>query len=81
MGLFGIGDGGHVWFPTYELVKELLEKTRFEKIDFLCYHTAKGELIKKKFNYANGYVNRVSDTEDGREIYSIIVDCQKGKMN
>lgn len=77
MGEFGVEKGGHVWFPTYDLVKKLLEETTFEKVDFLCYHTANGELVKKNFDYLNGYVNRVSDTEDGREIYSMIVDCQK----
>lgn len=77
IGEFGIEDGGHVWFPTYHLVRQLLEKSWFKEFDFICYHTVKGELVKKKFDYLNGYVNRVSDEEDGREVYSIIVDCRK----
>ncbi len=77
LGLFGVGNGGHVWFPTYPLVRDLLEKSNFKEVDFICYHTVKGELVKKKFDYTNGYVNRVSDMEDDREIYSIIVDCRK----
>lgn len=77
LGLFGIRNGGHVWFPTYEFVKELLEKSCFKKFDFLCYHTAKGELVKKNFDYLNGYVNRISDKEDNQEIYSMIIDCKK----
>lgn len=77
LGLFGIGNGGHLWFPTYHLVRGLLEKSSFKEVDFICYYTVKGELVKNKFDYLNGYVNRVSDIEDDREIYSIIVDCKK----
>lgn len=77
LSLFGVGSGGHVWFPTYHLVKELLEKSSFNEVDFICYHTVKGELVKKKFDYLNGYVNRVSDIQDNQEIYSMIVDCKK----
>ncbi|KAI4450873.1 hypothetical protein C823_005410 [Eubacterium plexicaudatum ASF492] len=50
-GTFGAGcieNGGHVWFPTYALVRKLLEKTLFEKIDFLCYHTEDGNLVKRR---------------------------------
>lgn len=54
-----------------------MEKSSFKEVDFICYYTVKGELVKNKFDYLNGYVNRVSDIEDDREIYSIIVDCKK----
>ena len=73
---FGVNDGGHLWLPTYEQVNELLQQTHFKKFNFICYHTEKGELVKKKFDYVNGYVNRVS-VDDDNEIFSMIIDCEK----
>lgn len=76
LGLFGVENGGHLWFPTYERVFELLKETLFEKIDFLCYYTAKGKLIKREFDYTNGYVNRIDNIADG-EIFTMVIDCEK----
>lgn len=74
----GVGNLGHVWFPNYVIVHELLEKTKFKKIDFLCYHTEKGELIKKEIDFSKGYVNRLpKEGEKNKPVYSIVVDCYK----
>ena len=42
----GVQNGGHKWFPSYENVKEILDRTLFSNINFLCYHTEDGQLIK-----------------------------------
>lgn len=77
-GVNGVENAGHVWFPNYSIVQDLLDRTKFNKIDFLCYHTAKGELIKKNIDFTKGYVKRLpkADEED-RPVYSIVVDCYK----
>lgn len=77
-GINGVENAGHVWFPNYSIVRDLLKKTKFKKIDFLCYHTAKGELIKKDIDFTKGYVKRLPQTnEEDRPVYSMVVDCYK----
>lgn len=77
-GANGVENLGHIWFPTYPIVSNLLERTKFDKIDFLCYHTERGELIKKDIDLSKGYIKRIpkNDGED-RPVYSIVVDCYK----
>ena len=67
-------NGGHLWFPTYQLVKEMLEKTLFQDIRFLVYHTKEKCLVMKEFDYKNGWVNRV---QKDKEVYSMVIDCHK----
>lgn len=77
-GAGGVANAGHMWFPTYAVVRDLLERTKFEKIDFLCYHTENGELIKKDIDLSKGHINRLSGSEEkNKPIYSIVVDCYK----
>lgn len=74
----GVSDGGHVWFPNYKNVSELLKNTKFNDVDFLCYHTEDGEQIRKKIDFSKGYINRIpKDNEYGSPVYSIVVDCYK----
>lgn len=67
------GGSGHLWFPTYDIVKGLLANTKFKKGDFLSYYTNDKELIYKEITDTNGYVKRVHQ----KIIYSIVVDCYK----
>lgn len=74
----GVVGGGHVWFPTYNIVKELLDKTKFSKVNFLCYHTDEEKLILNNIDYKYGYVERVENNlRQNKPIYSIVVDCIK----
>lgn len=69
---------GHVWFPNYKTVSKLLEKTRFKKTKFLCYHTEDEALVRKYMDYSNGYIGRVPLEDDSTQpIYSIVIDCCK----
>ena len=72
----GIKQGGHVWFPTYKKMKEILSKTHFKNIEFLCYHTEEGVLVRKEIDLAKGYVNRIPKDSNGI-VYSIVIDCYK----
>ena len=74
-------NGGHLWFPTYEKVKKILDSTDFEIINFLHYYNETGEGITNKIDYSIGYVRRTPDNDDRvKEPYrplSIVVDCIK----
>lgn len=74
-----VEDGGHVWFPTYEKMKTLLEKTKFHNIHFLHYFDEEGKGILNKIDYNKGYIARTPDhiKLDIREPISIVVDCLK----
>lgn len=74
--------GGHLWFPTYEIVKKILDKTHFEKskINFLhYYHNNKS--ITNDVDYSNGFIKRTPDydfrAQSPYRAMSIIVDCYK----
>lgn len=73
--------GGHLWFPTYEIVKDLLEKTSFENVKFLHYYNESGEAITHKIDYSIGYIKRTPDNDPRvKSPYrplSIVVDCVK----
>ena len=74
-------NGGHVWFPTYINVKELLEKTDFKNITFLHYYDEMGKGITNKIDYSKGFVMRTPDNDDRvKNPYrpmSLVVDCLK----
>jgi len=73
---------GHVWFPTYEKVKNLLDKTKFKNINFLQYWTSRTNFVLNNIDYQKGYITRTPDN-DRRVMYpvrrpmSIVVDCYK----
>lgn len=71
----GVELGGHLWFPTYEIMNKLLKSTEFEKVEFLCYHTEKGNLVMKDIDFTKGHVNRIQDSIMG--VHSIVIDCYK----
>ena len=73
--------GGHVWFPTYELVKGVLDKTQFKNVIFYHYYDQDGQGVTKSIDYSKGYVMRTPD-HDNRvsnpyRPMSIVVDCVK----
>lgn len=75
LGEEGVINGGHIWFPTYDIIKSILEKTYFSKIKYLCYHTKEGKLVKKDIDFSEGHLKRVN--EDNKDVYSIVIDCYK----
>lgn len=76
-------DGGHLWFPKYEQVFELMKQTNFDmsKVNFLHYYDELRNTIMKDIDYMNGYIARTPDNDkrvqDPRRPMSIIVDCFK----
>ena len=65
-----------MWFPNYRIVEEILKQTKFQKYDFLCYHTEKEELIKKEIDFAKGDIQRIVKDGSFNE-YSMVIDCYK----
>lgn len=78
-----VKNGGHVWFPTFELVNELLQKTRFQndKITFLHYYNAESISICKTIDYSKGFISRTPDHDkrvsSPKRAMSIVIDCIK----
>ena len=70
-------EGGHVWFPTYELVRELLEKSKFNNFKFYRYRNPDGRIYAEDIDYSRGYINRTKEHTAYKEDISIVVDCFK----
>lgn len=74
-------NGGHVWFPLYKSVKEILEKTHFRQIRFYHYYDESGKGVTKPIDYAIGHVMRTPDHDERvKNPYrpmSLVVDCIK----
>lgn len=74
-------DGGHVWFPTYNLVNELFQKSKFTDIQFMHYFKNKKDWIVKKIDYTKGYISRTPDHDPRVKTtgmpLSLVVDVYK----
>jgi predicted SAM-dependent methyltransferase len=73
--------GGHVWFPKYEDVLELLNGTQFSRIDFLHYYDENEAPHTKPIDYTKGFIQRTPDNDNRVSSpfrpMSIVVDCIK----
>lgn len=75
-------DPGHLWFPYYERVFELLARSKFHLYEFLHYYRPRGRgVVVKKIDFSLGYISRVPD-HDERVIdpwrpLSLVVDCYR----
>lgn len=70
-------EGGHIWFPTYELVKEILKKSNFNDYKFYRYRDIDGKLWSEEIDYSLGYISRTKEHATFKEDVSIVVDCFK----
>lgn len=74
-------DGGHVWFPTYEKVLALIDKSDFSKYEFYHYYDENGKSVTKEIDYSKGYVIRTPDhdkrVQDPYRAMSLVVDLYK----
>jgi len=72
---------GHLWFPQYKIVKELLEKTHFKDIEFYHYYDDLKKSVTKPIDYTIGHVMRTPDHDERVKnpyrAMSIVVDCIK----
>lgn len=68
--------GGWTRFTNYDSFSELLNQSKFEDFDWLCYHTRDGELHKKHIDMTYGYNKRIKNGSK-EDDYNILVDCFK----
>jgi predicted SAM-dependent methyltransferase len=76
-----VAKGGHVWFPRYETVSQLLAGAKFSTVEFLHYYDENSTPHTKPIDYEKGFVKRTPDN-DARvsspfRPMSIVVDCIK----
>jgi predicted SAM-dependent methyltransferase len=73
--------GGHVWFPKYEDVFELLNDTQFSSVEFLHYYDENEAPHTKAIDYTKGFIQRTPDNDKRVSSpfrpMSIVVDCIK----
>lgn len=75
--------GGHVWFPRYESVKNIFDKSSFQdkKINFLHYYEGEDKFVLKNIDYAICFIKRTPDNDsrvaNPRRPMSIVVDAIK----
>ncbi len=73
--------GGHVWFPVYEKVLELVKHSNFSNYEFLHYYDMDGQSVLKEIDYSKGFVKRTPDhdkrVQHPRRGMSIVVDLIK----
>jgi len=74
-------NGGHVWFPRFENVFQLLKDTQFSSVEFLHYYDENGTPYTKPIDYTKGFVKRTPDNDNRVTCpfrpMSIVVDCVK----
>jgi SAM-dependent methyltransferase len=74
-------NGGHVWFPKFENVAQLLADTQFSDVEFLHYYDENGAPHTKPIDYTKGFVQRTPDNDKRVSSpfrpMSIVVDCIK----
>lgn len=74
-------NGGHIWFPIYEDVCDLLKKSLFTQYTFYHYYDEKGIGILKPIDYSIGFIRRTPDHDDRVKNplrpMSIVADCIK----
>jgi SAM-dependent methyltransferase len=75
--------GGHVWFPTYTSVRQLLLTTNFKEhqVNFLHYYDLENKPVINNIDYSLGFISRTPDNDkrvqNPRRPMSIVVDCFK----
>jgi len=75
--------GGHVWFPIYELVYELFEKSNFEmnRVNWLHYYETDEQFTLNDIDYSLGHIHRTPDhdarVQNPRRPMSMVIDAFK----
>lgn len=76
-----VSGGGHVWFPVYDNVKQLLDRTRFTNINYLHYYDSQNKPVLHTIDHSLGMVKRTPDhdprVQQPARPMSIVVDCYK----
>ena len=75
---------GHLWFPQLDMVRNLLERTRFHSggaIEYLHYYHMDSSFVLKPVDYAKGHISRTPDfdsrAKNPHRPMSMIIDLTK----
>jgi SAM-dependent methyltransferase len=81
-------DGGHLWFPIIETVKQLFATTAFGGggvVRYLHYFDPAGSAMTERIDYSLGHIQRTPDhdprTRAPRQPLSIVVDAVKSRTD
>lgn len=72
-------NGGHVWFPTIETIRQLFQSSPFEAVTYLQHYEIDGSIIAQPTDHSVMYVQRSLENDaraEGRTP-SIIADAVK----
>lgn len=71
----------HVWFPTYDLIKQLVEDSSFQHSVFYHYYDEYNKPVMRDIVYTKGWIVHTPDhdkrVQKPRRPMSIVVDCFK----
>lgn len=74
-------NGGALWFPTIDVVRELLDETDFDVIECLQYYENDDDFVMGNIDYAICHVKRTPDHDERvknpKRPMSIVIDCYK----
>ena len=68
--------GGHLWFPTYTTVKNCIDKTMFNNVEFIRFRNRDESIFERSFDNSREYLHRM-ETNHGSNDANIIIDCIK----
>jgi predicted SAM-dependent methyltransferase len=75
------GDTGHIWFPVFEIVFDLLFNSPFYETHVLHFYNVNGRSVTNKIDYSKGYIQRTPDHDlrvrTPYRAMSIVIDCIK----
>lgn len=71
----GYEKGAQVYYPTFDSFSDILNKSMFKNIDWLCYRSKSGMLFRKEIDMNKGKISRLFVKND--DIYCMAVDCFK----
>ncbi|MEA5521282.1 hypothetical protein [Limnoraphis robusta] len=75
--------GGHVWLPTYEKLRTLIELSPLQncQANWLHYYNTNGQAVMNSIDYSKGYIMRTPDhdsrVQNPHRPLSIVVDLYK----
>jgi len=81
--IFCVGGGGHLWFPTYEVVAGVVAQSDFKTYEFLHYYPdeSRSHGVTKQIDYSLGHIQRTPDhdkrVQDPFRPMSLVVDLYK----
>ena len=70
-------NGGHLWFPTYNKVKDIIENSHFKVYKFYRYFSADFGWYSESIDFNKGFVLRTKENDPRHIDMSIVVDCIK----